>query len=70
MSVENEGKHIKEEELNKIFEMFYRTDESPNNKTGGSGTGLSIAKSVVDLHEGKLLAECEGNKVYFYVLIN
>jgi signal transduction histidine kinase len=67
--VENEGKIIKEEELHKIFDMFYRTDESRNNQTGGSGIGLSIAKSIVELHEGKLWAECEGNKVYFYILI-
>lgn len=49
--------------------MFYRTDESRNNQTGGSGIGLSIAKSIMELHEGKIWAECEGNKVYFYVLI-
>jgi len=67
--VENEGKIIKEEELHKIFDMFYRTDESRNNQTGGAGIGLSIAKSIVELHEGKLWAECEGNKVYFYILI-
>jgi signal transduction histidine kinase len=70
VSVENEGKPLKEKELKKIFEMFYRTDESRNNQTGGSGIGLSIAKSIVELHMGKLWAECEGNKVYFYVLIN
>jgi len=70
VSIKNEGKPLKEEELHKIFEMFYRTDESRNNQTGGSGIGLSIAKSIVDLHGGKLWAECEGNKVYFYVLIN
>ena len=49
--------------------MFYRTDESRNNQTGGSGIGLAIAKSIVELHEGKLWAECEGEKVCFYVLI-
>ena len=32
----NEGKIIKEEESHKIFDMFYRTDESRNNQTGGS----------------------------------
>lgn len=69
VSIENEGKPIKEEELNKIFDMFYRTDESRNNKTGGSGIGLAIAKSIVELHEGKIWAECEGNKIYIYVLI-
>lgn len=70
VSIENEGKAIKNEELNKIFEMFYRTDESRNNKTGGAGIGLSIAKSIVELHNGEVWAECQGNKVLFYVLIN
>ncbi len=69
VSIENEGKPIKEEELNKIFDMFYRTDGSRNNKTGGSGIGLSIAKSIVELHGGKIWAECEGDKVYMYILI-
>lgn len=70
VTIENEGKSLKAEELNKIFEMFYRTDESRNNQTGGAGIGLSIAKSIVELHNGKVWAECQGNKVLFYVSIN
>nr|WP_274603973.1 ATP-binding protein [Clostridium beijerinckii] len=69
VSIENEGKTIKEDELNRIFDMFYRTDESRNNRTGGSGIGLSIAKSIVELHGGKIWAECESNKICIYVLI-
>ncbi|WP_160688076.1 HAMP domain-containing sensor histidine kinase [Clostridium sp. C2-6-12] len=69
ITIENEGTTIKYEELNKIFEMFYRTDKSRNNKTGGAGIGLSIAKSIVELHKGKIWADCQGNKVCFYVLI-
>lgn len=69
VSIENEGNPIKEEELYEIFDMFYRTDESRNNQTGGSGIGLSIAKSIVELHGGKICAECEENKIYIYVLI-
>lgn len=69
VSIENEGKPIKKEELNKIFDMFYRADESRNNQTGGSGIGLSIAKSIVELHGGKIWAECGENKICIYVLI-
>lgn len=70
VSIENEGKAIKKEDFNKIFEMFYRTDESRNKKTGGAGIGLSIAKSIVELHKGGIWVECEEEKVCFYVLIN
>lgn len=69
VSIENEGKPINEEDLTKIFDRFYRTDEARNSQTGGSGLGLSIAKSIVDLHKGKIWGESEGNKVRFYVLI-
>lgn len=44
----------KKEEL---FERFYRTDQSRNSKTGGSGIGLSIAKAIVTVHKGKITAE-------------
>ncbi|OOM76478.1 HAMP domain-containing sensor histidine kinase [Clostridium sp. BL-8] len=69
VTIENECKPIKEEELNKIFDMFYRTDESRNNQTGGSGIGLSIAKSIVELHEGKIWAEYKENKICINIII-
>lgn len=69
VSIENEGKTIKNEDLSKVFERFYRTDEARNSQTGGSGLGLSIAKSIVDLHNGKIWTEVEENKVILYVLI-
>ncbi|MDP4145024.1 MAG: HAMP domain-containing sensor histidine kinase [Bacillota bacterium] len=67
--IENEGKIIKEKDLNRIFDRLYRTDEARNSETGGSGLGLAIAKSIVELHEGRIWAQCSKNKVYFYVLI-
>ncbi|WP_051541983.1 HAMP domain-containing sensor histidine kinase [Clostridium lundense] len=69
VSIENEGKSIRKEELDKIFDRFYRTDEARSSETGGSGIGLSIAKSIVELHHGEIWAECEENKVCFFVLI-
>jgi len=69
VSVKNEGKTIKNEDLNKVFERFYRTDEARNSQTGGSGLGLAIAKSIVDLHNGKIWTEVEENKVILCVLI-
>jgi signal transduction histidine kinase len=69
VSIENEGKTIKKEEMDKIFNEFYRTDEARASKTGGSGIGLSIAKTIVELHQGKIWVECKDNKTYFHVLM-
>ncbi len=69
VSIENEGKSIKKEEMDKIFNEFYRTDEARASKTGGSGIGLSIAKTIVELHQGKIWVECEYNKTCFHVLM-
>ena len=43
---------MKENEVNHIFERFYRSDEARNGENGGSGLGLSIAKWIIDAHNG------------------
>ena len=53
-SVYNTGQGIKETDTEKIFERFYRSDESRNRATGGYGLGLAIAKSVADKHRFKI----------------
>lgn len=49
-SVENTGVHIPDEVIPKLFEAFYRVDTSRNRRTGGSGLGLYIVKTILDLH--------------------
>lgn len=44
--------------LKRIFDRFYRTDDSRNSRTGGYGLGLSIARSIVNSHRGKMRAYC------------
>ena len=55
--IKNTGEGIGNEHLDKIFERFYRVDDSRDRGTGGYGLGLSIAKAIVDDHKGKIYAE-------------
>lgn len=57
LTIKNTGEGIKKEHLEKIFERFYRVDDSRDRGTGGYGLGLSIAKAIVDDHKGKIHAE-------------
>jgi two-component system sensor histidine kinase VanS len=50
LSVENSGVHIPPDELSQIWEPFYRADKSRSRDTGGSGLGLYIVKTILDLH--------------------
>lgn len=52
--VKDNGKGIPEEDLPFIFDRFYRVDKTRHRDTGGSGIGLSIVKTVVDLHRGRI----------------
>ena len=65
IEVEDEGNGIKESELPKIFDRFYRVEESRATRFGGRGLGLSIAKHLVEAHGGDLTATSvfgEGSK--------
>ncbi len=50
LTVENTGVHISEEDLANVYEPFYRVDQSRNRSTGGTGLGLYIVKTILDLH--------------------
>ena len=51
-----------------LFERFYRLDSSRNSKTGGSGIGLSIVKSIVDAHKGTINAKAiKGESIEFEI---
>ncbi|WP_297425949.1 cell wall metabolism sensor histidine kinase WalK [Clostridium sp.] len=66
----NKGDHLTKEKTEKLFDRFYRVDESRNTNTGGSGLGLAISKNIVELHEGKIWAESIGDNISFYVRLN
>lgn len=68
VEIEDNGRGIPQKEVSRIFDRFYRTDTSRNNKIGGSGIGLSIVQKILADHEGRVWAtskEGVGTTVYF-----
>lgn len=54
LTIENTGAHIPDEDIPKLFEAFYRVDQSRNRQTGGTGLGLYIVKTILDLHGAEI----------------
>lgn len=68
--VEDHGIGIPQEEIENIFERFYRVDKARSRETGGSGLGLHIANRIVKLHKGEITLkskEGEGTKVILHL---
>lgn len=55
--IENTGVHIPDGDIPKLFEAFYRVDQSRNRQTGGTGLGLYIVKTILDLHGAEIKIE-------------
>lgn len=65
MEVRNNGELLEEEELDKIFERSYRSDQSRNSREKGSGLGLSIVKNFLQAHKGDVFALVEERDLVF-----
>lgn len=65
----NEGDKIPGTMLQTIFEKFYRVDGSRSSGTGGAGLGLAIAKEIVELHGGSVMAKSNDLRTQFIVTL-
>ncbi|MGK0533010.1 ATP-binding protein [Bacillus sp. 'calajunan'] len=64
--IENKGTHIEEEQLDKIWDRFYRVDVARQRSQGGTGLGLAISKNILELHDAEYGAENTEDGVLFY----
>ncbi len=68
LSVTNSGDGISEEDLPYVFDRFYRADKVRSRESGSYGLGLSIAKTIVEQHNGKITCESKvGDQTNFTV---
>jgi signal transduction histidine kinase len=67
LTISNSSVDISKDQLDKIFDRFYRVDDSRNRKTGGSGLGLNIAKTIVDSHKGNIHVVNKDNITSFII---
>lgn len=70
LTISDNGIGIPKEKQDRVFERFYRAEESRNKSTGGSGLGLAICKHIVEKHKGTLsMTSEEGKGTTFTVIL-
>ena len=57
--ITDNGQGINKEHFERLFERFYRVENSGNRSTGGSGLGLAIVKHIIDAHNEKIYVESD-----------
>ncbi|PWE70208.1 two-component sensor histidine kinase [Bacillus cereus] len=64
--IENKATHIEEEQLDKIWDRFYRVDTARQRSQGGTGLGLAISKNILELHDAEYGVKNTEDGVLFY----
>lgn len=62
LSVRDDGPGIPADQLDRLFDRFYRLEDSRSRDVGGAGLGLSIARGIVEAHKGRIWLESEVGK--------
>ena len=68
--IENKGEPISREDLDRIFDRFFKVEKSRTSNSAGSGLGLAISKNLITLHGGRIWADCKGDTIQFFVELN
>lgn len=69
ITISNKSKILTKDELDKLFDKFYRVDYSRNTKLGGSGLGLAIAQEIIKLHDGTITVKSENEETTFTITL-
>ncbi|MDN3505644.1 MAG: ATP-binding protein [Simkaniaceae bacterium] len=70
INITDQGRGIPAEDIDHIFDRFYRVDKTHSRKLGGAGLGLSIVKTIITKHDGTITATSElGHGTTFTILI-
>lgn len=70
LSVQNTGVTLTEEDITALFTPFYRVDKSRNKATGGSGLGLYLVKTILELHGFPFSIKNKENSVIFTITLH